>query len=103
MIDWKIWYADRSTFVGKPEDSPKDKGVVCISQPEQDDLWMGGDQNGVNNRLRWGYPIRVLRDGFFLPQKEFDLISHLARIDPVFAHLKRPYVLQGYDFYYRTD
>lgn len=89
-VNWIIFYADGSTFTGKPEDAPREY-VVCITQGSrilhgrkcdyycwEHDQWVEHDLNGLETYLNnCKYPIRLC--GYTVPPQVFKAIFERAK------------------------
>lgn len=103
MIDWKIWYADRSTFTsedGKPEDAPGLDVQIIVSACERvgrrllnrhDYYWFNvehGEWRGGEIFDLWNYlhrpGIKIPKFGSLMLLEEFNAIYQLAKDDPDF-------------------
>lgn len=106
MLEWRIYYADGSTFdsgQGDAHESPFERGVIAIVYPDSDigrrvlssfddyyyradqGLWYGCDAWATKWYLiRHAYVITAVRPGETLPTDQYRQIFNCAANDPDF-------------------
>lgn len=104
MTDWRIYYADGSTFdsnMGSPEDAPS-YGILCIVFSDEDHgrlvmqgwdwyfyhdeekNWWGADIHGLLDQMLHNLPVRALKQGRNSPARVWRETLHRATNDPDF-------------------
>ena len=109
MIDWRIFYSDRTVFdssMGEPEDAPP-HGIIAVVQADRDcgrfvlngwdwyyfdgTEWWGADLLGLLDRLMHNLPTRGVKQGRMASTDVWQEMMDRAVTDPDFPKKTRPH------------